>query len=57
MMEQVQIDPIKFHMFKIDGVDNYPSLQSLVSIQKLVQPINVMGGCHVHENNQVYTIS
>jgi hypothetical protein len=56
-MEQVQIDPIKFDMFKMDGVDNFLSVQSLVSIQKLVQPIIVVGGCHGHKNNQVYKIS
>jgi hypothetical protein len=56
-MEQVQIDPIEFDMFKMDGVDNYLSLQSLMSLQESIQPINVVDGCHKHENNQVYKIS
>jgi hypothetical protein len=40
-----------------NGADNYLNLQSLVSIQELIQPINVVGGCHGHENNQIYEIS
>jgi hypothetical protein len=57
IVENIQIDPIEFHMFKVGNVDEYFGLQAPTFIQNSIQPTNVVGGCVVSATDIVVNVS
>ncbi len=56
IVENIQIDPIEFDMFKVGNVDKYFGLQATTFIQDLVKPIDVVGGCVVSATDLVANV-
>jgi hypothetical protein len=49
----IQTDPMELDMFRLQVVDDYISLQALVSIKELVQIATTIGGANVATTNLV----
>ncbi len=49
----IQTDPMELDMFRLQVVDDYISLQALVSIEELVQIATTIGGANVATTNLV----
>jgi len=49
--KHIQIDHIKFDIFKVGNIDEYLGLAALVSIQDIIQPTTIVGGCNVSGAN------
>jgi len=49
----IQTDPMELDMFRLQVVDDYISLQALISIEELVQIATTIGGANVATTNLV----
>ncbi len=44
IIENIQVDPIKFDMFILDNINEYTCLQVHVSIEESIQHVTIVGG-------------